>query len=146
MERRAIRTNNKLAAVTTGIVTSASFFDAFIHAYPKHRFMLGHVIGDHIGNTLYTAAPIIGATFIGDLISQQGIRRHSRALEICGQLLPIIAVAAMAIVNIWVENLPNNYQFTGDVTDGLMTIPLALLATRTAINRFRNSTRNNLAA
>ena len=142
MERRI---NNPLAAATTVTVSLPSFFDAFIHAFPRYRFMLGHAIGDHVGNTLYTAAPVIGATFIGDLITQEGIRRNNRTLEICGQLLPIVAVATMAVVNLAVENFPGNYQFTGDVTDGLMTIPLALIATRTAINRFRTASRNNLA-
>ncbi len=137
------RTKNSLAltVAATGLVTSASFFDAFIHTFPKHRFMLGETIGNHIGNTMYSAAPIILTTYIGDIISQEGARRDSRILEICGKALPIVAIGVMAVANFQAENFPGNFQFAGDLTDGLLTIPLAFMATRMVIDRYRNVSR-----
>jgi hypothetical protein len=137
MERR---TGKKLLAIgTTGLVSSASIFDAFIHTFPAHRFMLGKIIGNHIGNTIDSAGPVIIATGVGEIISHEGARRNNKILETFGKALPFVALGVMAIANFNAENFPGNYQFAGDLTDGLLTLPLAYIATKTAIELYRSA-------
>lgn len=136
-----VRTNSFpiLEVASTSAVALASSFDAFIHTFPQHRFMLGETLGNHTGNTLLSAGPVIGATLLGGVIAEEGARLHCRALEIIGEALPVIAVATMAVANLAVECFPGNYQFVGDMTNALLTIPVAYVAAQSVIDRCRNN-------
>lgn len=133
------RSQYALGITSTGVVSAASGFDALVHTLPQYRYMLGPVIGNHIGNTLYTAAPIIAATLIGKRMEEIGVEKNNMILEMSGKALPILAMATMAIANFVAESFIGNYQFLGDMAFGLATIPVAYIAAKTAFDLFRNA-------